>query len=148
MITLYTIGFTKKNAERFFTLLKNAGVKQLVDIRLNNTSQLAGFAKGDDLKYLTEAILGVSYIHLPDLSPTKELLKAYQGKDITWDDYVRLFSSLMVERDINNRFKVDDFDKSCFLCSEDMPEHCHRRLVVEFFRNNNLDKDIQIIHLY
>ena len=78
MITLYTIGFTKKNARKFFGLLKQAGVKKLVDIRINNSSQLAGFAKGGDLEFFMKEICNADYVHLTDLAPTKELLKDYQ----------------------------------------------------------------------
>lgn len=148
MITLYTIGFTKKSAEKFFSLLKNAGVKKIVDIRLNNASQLAGFAKGSDLQYFTRAILGAGYVHITDLSPTKELLKSYQEGETSWEGYVRVFSGLLKERHIKERYKVEDFDNCCFLCTEDTPEQCHRRLVAEYFRDNNPDKGVKIIHLH
>lgn len=148
MITLYTIGFTKKTAEKFFTLLKNAGVKRIVDIRLNNASQLAGFAKGTDLKYFAKAILGAEYIHITDLAPTKELLKSYQDKETSWNGYVRIFSGILENRHIKEKYKVEEFDKSCFLCTEDTPEQCHRRLVAEYFKDKNPDKEIKIVHLY
>lgn len=148
MITLYTIGFTKKTAEKFFTLLKNAGVKRIVDIRLNNASQLAGFAKGADLKYFAKAILGAEYVHITDLAPTKELLKSYQDKETSWNGYVRIFSGILENRHIKEKYKVEEFDKSCFLCTEDTPEQCHRRLVAEYFKDKNPDKDIKIVHLY
>ncbi len=148
MITLYTIGFTKKSAEKFFSLLKKADVKKIVDIRINNASQLAGFAKGSDLQFFVKAILGAEYIHITDLSPTKELLKSYQDKEIDWAGYVRIFSNLLKERHIKDKYKVEDFDNCCFLCTEDTPEQCHRRLVVEYFRDNNPDKDVRIVHLH
>ena len=91
MITLYTIGFTKKNAQKFFELLKNAGVRKLVDIRINNASQLAGFAKGTDLKFFMKAICNAEYEHITDLAPTKELLKNYQDKVIDWNGYTVVF---------------------------------------------------------
>ena len=147
MIKLYTIGFTKKSAERFFTLLKNAGVSKIVDIRLNNASQLAGFAKGSDLQFFVKNILGASYVHLPDLAPTKELLKSYQDKDTTWAEYVHVFSEILKKRHIKERYKVEDFDNCCFLCTEDTPEQCHRRLVAEYLRDVNPDKEIKILHL-
>lgn len=148
MITLYTIGFTKKSAEIFFSILKNAGIKKIVDIRLNNTSQLAGFAKGTDLQYFAKAILDANYVHITDLAPTTELLKSYQEKKTSWNEYVRIFSGLLKERHIKERYKVEDFDNCCFLCTEDTPENCHRRLVVEYFKKNNSDKEIRIIHLH
>ena len=147
MIKLYTIGFTKKSAERFFTLLKNAGVSKIVDIRLNNASQLAGFAKGSDLQFFVKNILGASYVHLPDLAPTKELLKSYQDKETTWAEYVHVFSEILKKRHIKERYKVEDFDNCCFLCTEDTPEQCHRRLVAEYLRDANPDKEIKILHL-
>lgn len=147
MIKLYTIGFTKKSAEKFFTLLKNAGINKIVDIRLNNASQLAGFAKGSDLQYFVKNLLGASYVHLPDLAPTKELLKSYQDKETTWAEYVLVFSEILKRRHIKERFKVEDFDNCCFLCTEDTPEQCHRRLVAEYLQEANPDKDIKIIHL-
>lgn len=148
MITLYTIGFTKKNAKKFFTLLKNAGVKQLVDIRINNSSQLAGFAKGTDLDYFMEEICGASYTHIVDFAPTKELLKDYQNKVIDWNGYTKVFNALLTDRHVATRYSVEDFDKVCFLCTEDTPEQCHRRLVAEFFVKQNPEKDIRIIHLH
>lgn len=147
MIKLYTIGFTKKSAERFFTLLKNAGVRKIVDIRLNNSSQLAGFAKGSDLQFFVKNILDASYVHIPDLAPTKELLKSYQDKETTWAEYVHAFSEILKKRHVKERYKVENFDNCCFLCTEDTPEQCHRRLVAEYLRDTNPDKEIKILHL-
>lgn len=148
MITLYTIGFTKKNAQKFFTLLKNAGVKRLVDIRINNSSQLAGFAKGNDLEFFVRELCGATYTHNVDLAPTKELLKDYQDKIIDWDGYTKVFNSMLKNRHIAERYAVENFDNACFLCTEDTPEQCHRRLVAEYFKIQNPDKDIRIIHLH
>ena len=148
MITLYTIGFTKKNAQKFFELLKNAGVRKLVDIRINNASQLAGFAKGADLKFFMKAICNAEYEHITDLAPTKELLKDYQDKVIDWNGYTVIFKKILQDRHIAERFNVENFDNCCFLCTEDTPEQCHRRLVAEFFKAKNPDKDIRIVHLH
>ena len=148
MITLYTIGFTKKNAQKFFELLKNAGVRKLVDIRINNASQLAGFAKGTDLKFFMKAICNAEYEHITDLAPTKELLKNYQDKVIDWTGYTVVFKKILQDRHIAERFNVENFDNCCFLCTEDTPEQCHRRLVAEFFKAKNPDKDIRIVHLH
>lgn len=148
MITLYTIGFTKKNAQKFFELLKNAGVRKLVDIRINNASQLAGFAKGTDLKFFMKAICSAEYEHITDLAPTKELLKNYQDKVIDWNGYTVVFKKILQDRHIAERFNVENFDNCCFLCTEDTPEQCHRRLVAEFFKAKNPDKDIRIVHLH
>ena len=148
MITLYTIGFTKKNAQKFFELLKNAGVRKLVDIRINNASQLAGFAKGTDLKFFMKAICNAEYEHITDFAPTKELLKDYQDKVIDWNGYTVIFKKILQDRHIAERFNVENFDNCCFLCTEDTPEQCHRRLVAEFFKAKNPDKDIRIVHLH
>ena len=148
MITLYTIGFTKKNARKFFELLKNAGIKKLIDIRINNASQLAGFAKGTDLEYFMKTICDADYVHNTDMAPTKELLKDYQDKVIDWNGYTIIFKKILNDRHISERYNVEDFDKCCFLCTEDTPEQCHRRLVVEYLKAKNPDKDIQIIHLH
>lgn len=148
MITLYTIGFTKKNARKFFTLLKNSGVKKLVDIRINNASQLAGFAKGQDLEFFVKELCGAEYVHITDLAPTKELLKDYQDKKINWNGYTTIFNRILEERRIAERYNVQDFDKSCFLCTEETPETCHRRLVVEYFKKSNPEEEIRIVHLY
>lgn len=147
MITLYTIGFTKKNAEKFFTLLLNAKVSRLVDIRINNTSQLAGFAKGIDLAYFTKVICNIGYEHIIDFAPTKELLSNYQNKSIDWVKYEIVFNSLLAQRKVLSKYSIDDLDGACFLCTEDTPEHCHRRLLAEYFRNNYPEKDIRIVHL-
>lgn len=148
MITIYTIGFTKKNARKFFGLLKDAGVKKLVDIRINNSSQLAGFAKGTDLEFFMKEICNADYVHITDLAPTKELLKDYQDKVIDWNGYTVVFNNLLKQRHIAERFPVEEFDKCCFLCTEDTPEMCHRRLVAEFLKESNANKQINIIHLY
>ncbi len=145
MIKLFTIGFTKKSAEQFFELLKENGVKKIVDIRINNSSQLAGFAKGSDLAYFAKSINHMEYIHIPDFAPTKELLSDYQNKRIDWAGYEKVFMSLIEKRKISSKYNITDFDDACFLCSEESPEHCHRRLLVEYFQKKN--NQIQIIHL-
>lgn len=147
MITLYTLGFTKKSAEKFFSLLKNVGIKKLVDIRINNSSQLAGFAKGKDLEFFVKELCDAEYTHIVDLAPTKELLKDYQDKVIDWNGYVSVFNKLLTDRRASKRFPVEAFDNACFLCAEETPEYCHRRLVAEYLKQENPDKEIRIIHL-
>ena len=144
-IRLYTIGFTKKSAEQFFELLLQNKVKQLVDVRINNSSQLAGFAKGADLQYFVRVIGNMNYAYIEDFAPTKELLNDYQNKRIDWEEYQKIYCNLLKERNIIGKYDVRDFDGSCFLCSEDKPEHCHRRLLVEFFKTCN--KNVEITHL-
>lgn len=142
---LFTIGFTKTSAESFFTRLQKAGVKSLVDVRLNNVSQLAGFAKKNDLRYFLKAICGVEYVHRPELAPTKEILDAYKKKNGDWSVYQREFLELISKRKIENAIPREAMDDACLLCSEDKPHHCHRRLVAEYLR----DKwgEVEIHHL-
>jgi uncharacterized protein (DUF488 family) len=130
--TVSTIGFTKTTAERFFQRLLNAGVRKVVDVRLRNTSQLAGFAKADDLAYFLKKIGGIEYVHQPLLAPIDSLLKTYRNKSGEWRAYEEGFLSLMSERQIENRFEPETFDGACLLCSEASPHHCHRRLVCDY----------------
>lgn len=146
MITLYTIGFTKKSAERFFNLLRNNQVKNLVDVRISNTGQLAGFAKGKDLEFFTKEICQISYCHIVDFSPTKELLNKWHKQAITWEEYEKTYIHLLKERDVLRIYGIKEFDRSCFLCSEETTEYCHRRLLVEYLKNHSTE-DIRIIHL-
>ncbi len=130
---LFTIGFTKKPAETFFTRLKSAGVQRLVDVRLNNVSQLAGFAKRDDLRFFTRALCGIDYVHLQSLAPTQEMLDDYKKRKGSWELYETRFLDLMRSRAIENSAK-EVLDGGCLLCSEEKPHHCHRRLVAEYLR--------------
>lgn len=100
MITLYTIGFTKKSAEQFFELLKQNKVKMLVDVRISNGSQLAGFAKGNDLKYFVRAICNIDYKHITDFAPTKELLSKWRKEEVNWKQYTEIYTGLLKSRDI------------------------------------------------
>lgn len=143
---LYTIGFTKKSAETFFTRLSTAGVKTLVDVRLNNVSQLAGFTKRDDLRYFTKAICGIEYVHLPQLAPTAGILDPYKkAKNGDWNLYEQQFLDLMRERKIEETTTRDILDGGCLLCSEEKPHHCHRRLVAEYLKEKWRDVDIEHI---
>jgi uncharacterized protein (DUF488 family) len=141
---LFTIGFTKTSAEHFFARLKAAGVKTVIDVRLNNASQLAGFAKKDDLAFFARTICGAGYEHLPELAPTAEMLKIYRQSKDGWLAYARAFLELMTHRKIE-RLDRARLDGGCLLCSEAVPHHCHRRLVAEYLR----DKwgDVEIEHL-
>jgi uncharacterized protein (DUF488 family) len=130
-IQLATIGFTRKSAEKFFGLLVDAGVRRVIDVRLNNSGQLAGFSKRDDLAYFLRAIAGIDYVHLPELAPTKEMLDRYKRSG-AWSDYEREFLNLLAARRIEVTLSRSLLDGSCLLCSEDRPEHCHRRLVAEY----------------
>lgn len=133
---IFTIGFTNKKAECFFEKLRQAGVKRIIDVRLNNVSQLAGFSKKDDLRYFLSAIAGIDYVHMPDLAPTKELLDAYKKYKGDWNVYEKEFLNLMERRHIENTVANDIIDQGCLLCSEDKPHHCHRRLVAEYLQRH------------
>lgn len=141
---LFTIGFTQKDAEDFFARLRKAGVKKVVDVRLNNISQLAGFAKKDDLRFFLKELCGAEYEHMPQLAPTQNLLNEYKKKKGSWESYKQDFLSLMASRHIETIDKKT-LDGSCLLCSEDKPVHCHRRLVAEYFKDKW--KDVEIEHL-
>jgi uncharacterized protein (DUF488 family) len=134
-LKLFTVGFTKKSAETFFTLLQNAGVKRVLDIRLHNVSQLAGFAKRDDLRFFLKAIGGIDYHHLPELAPTPEILDAYRKDKKGWPQYERDFLKLLSDRQVEKKVSKDLFHGGCLLCGEQSPDHCHRRLVAEYLRD-------------
>ncbi|HNP15719.1 MAG TPA: DUF488 domain-containing protein [Terrimesophilobacter sp.] len=142
---LFTIGFTKKNAQRFFGLLRASDTKRVVDVRLNNVSQLAGFAKKDDLAYFLKEICGIDYIHLPELAPTQDMLDDYKKQKGDWKTYEERFIALMQKRRIEETVPREVISQGCLLCSEDKPHHCHRRLVAEYLKNHW--GDVEIAHL-
>lgn len=143
---IFTIGFTKKSAETFFTRLREAQIKRLIDVRLNNVSQLAGFTKRDDLRFFTTEICKVEYVHAPQLAPTAEILDPFKkAKNGDWALYERQFLELMRERRIEETMPRDLIDGGCLLCSEETPHHCHRRLVAEYL--NGKWGGIEIEHL-
>lgn len=139
---LFTIGFTKTSAESFFNRLSNAHVKKLFDVRLNNVSQLAGFAKRDDLRYFTKVISGIEYEHIPQLAPTQQILDEYKKTKGSWSAYAEKFLDLMALRKIEN-LDQHRLDGGCLLCSEDKPHHCHRRLVAEYLKEKWGDLEIE-----
>lgn len=145
MIKLYTIGFTGKPAESFFDLLNKSEINKIIDTRINNVSQLSGFAKGADLKFFANKIGGMSYEHNIDLAPTKDLLANYRDKKITWSQYEIEYLNLLDIRKIGKKIEIDKLHKNCLLCSEHTPEKCHRRLLAEYLRHIN--SDVEIIHL-
>jgi uncharacterized protein (DUF488 family) len=143
---IHTIGFTKKSAEKFFGLLRASGTTTLVDVRLNNVSQLAGFAKRDDLKYFLGEICGITYAHRPDLAPTQPMLDAYKKQGASWATYEEIFLELLKTRGIKATIPRELLDNAVLLCSEDKPHHCHRRLVAEYLAQHW--GNISIEHLY
>ena len=144
-INLFTIGFTQKTAELFFNTLIKSGVRRVIDTRLNNVSQLAGFTKRADLEYFLRQIGDIDYIHLQYLAPTKEILDTYKKKGGDWETYEKQFLQLITKRQIEQQISPDLLDGGCLLCSEPTPHHCHRRLVAEYL-NQNLGT-INIHHL-
>lgn len=146
-MNIYTIGFTKKNAGTFFGFIKSANILTLIDVRLNNVSQLAGFAKRDDLKYFLKELCDAEYVHAPELAPTKDILNAYKKGDMSWEKYEDKFLNLMSQRNIEKVVKPALLDQGCLLCSEHEPHLCHRRLVVEYL-NENTDLNLEVKHLY
>ncbi len=143
-MNLFTIGFTQKSAEEFFTLLTDNGVKKLIDIRLNNKSQLAGFANAKHLPYFLK-LHGINYEYKPELAPTKELLNGYKNKKISWIEYEKIYNKILLDRDITKKVSINEFNNSVLLCSEPTAEHCHRRLAAEYLTNNT--KNTTIAHL-
>jgi uncharacterized protein (DUF488 family) len=145
-VEIYTIGFTQKSARDFFGALSAAGIRRLIDVRLNNSSQLAGFTKKDDLIFFLDRICGAEYLHDPRLAPTAEILNAFKKKHISWDEYERQFSALLKKRRIAKTLDPRLFDvPAVLLCSEPTPEHCHRRLVAEYLQQEWAD--VSITHL-
>ena len=142
---ILTIGFTQKSAEAFFSLLLGSGAKRVVDVRLNNVSQLAGFTKKDDLKYFLRAICAIEYVHLPLLAPTQEMLDAYKKNKGDWTVYEKEFLALMKLRAIETVVDREVLSASCLLCSEPTAERCHRRLVAEYLREEW--GEVEIVHL-
>ncbi|HEU0116566.1 MAG TPA: DUF488 domain-containing protein, partial [Thermomicrobiales bacterium] len=146
MPTIYTIGFTQKPAARFFDLLRDAGVRRLLDIRLNPGGQLAGFAKQGDLAYFLRELIACDYRHVPALAPTAAILGDYRA-DHDWNRYVTRFEALMDERNVPHILDRAELaaTPSCLLCSEATPERCHRRLVAE--RIGGAWPEFEIVHL-
>jgi uncharacterized protein (DUF488 family) len=142
---LFTIGFTQKSAREFFELLERNGVKKIIDTRINNISQLAGFAKEKDLEYFAERILNISYEHKPLLAPTKDLLDRYRKHAFSWPDYEKEYLKLIEERQILKGLDIEQIDHACLLCSEHEPDHCHRRLLAEYLREEI--PGLEIVHL-
>lgn len=134
MQTIYTIGYTKKSLEQFIRLLQQAGVDAVLDIRLRNTSQLAGFSKRDDLEFLLRAGFGIQYEHRPDLAPTPEILDGYKDSG-DWAAYEADFCRLLEERqaDTAGRELLARYRRPCLLCAEPAAGKCHRRLVAEWW---------------
>lgn len=146
-MTLYTIGFTQKSAEEFFTSIIKHEIEILIDIRLNNNTQLAGFTKGRDLPYFLEKICNCLYKHEVRFAPNKELLNDYRKGIASWDEYEVKYRKLYVQREMKNYFHENykDYGKILLMCSEPTPEQCHRRLLAEYIEQD-MD-NVKIIHI-
>ena len=143
---IYTIGFTQKSAAEFFGILRRAGIRRLIDVRLNNTSQLAAFAKRDDLQFFLRELCNADYRHEPTLAPTDEILDAYKKKQIAWEEYETRYIDLLIERAAETAVDRRLFDvPAVFLCSEPGPEHCHRRLAAEYLAGKW--GNVKVVHL-
>lgn len=144
-MNIFTIGFTKKNAEQFFNKLRQPNLVRLLDIRLNNSSQLAGFTKKSDLSYFLKELCNVEYVYLPELAPTKEILDEFKKNGGKWDLYEEKFRELLKNRRVEETLSRNLIEGGCLLCSEATPEHCHRRLVAEYLAEKW--GDVEINHL-
>ncbi|MDE2687133.1 MAG: DUF488 domain-containing protein [Chloroflexota bacterium] len=143
---IYTIGFTKKTAREFFEKLQSADAKYLLDTRLNNKSQLAGFAKKGNIEYFVEKLTEMEYLEFPLLAPTSEILKQYRS-DSDWDAYEKKYNRLLVERKVARKIDPALFaDGVVLLCSEPTAEKCHRRLAAEFLKDRCI-QGAKIVHL-
>ncbi len=146
MPNIFTIGFTRSSAEHFFKRLIAAGVCKVIDVRVHNKSQLAGFAKSGDLAWFLRELGGIRYEHAPALAPTGEMLKSYRSVNGSWDTYARQFHQLMAEREIERTFQPEVLAGACLLCSESTPHRCHRRLVCQYL-NEKWNNALTVRHL-
>ena len=145
---IYTIGFTKTTAADFFGRLKSAGIRRLIDVRLNNVSQLAGFAKKDDLAYFLRELCDAEYVHAPLLAPTRELLDSLKKRKGSWEEYEAGFMELLRQRRVEEKLAPAYFEgPSVLLCSEDTAVHCHRRLVLEYLAEKWPSASVNAVHL-
>ena len=144
-VKVFSIGFTKATAETFFNLLVEQGVRTVIDVRLSNLSQLSGFAKKKDLEYFLNVITNIKYVHMPDLAPTKEMLDGYGRNVKNWQKYEAQFNRLIESRRIEALLSPAQLDHACLLCSEHLPQYCHRRLVLDYL-NRKYD-NLEVRHL-
>jgi uncharacterized protein (DUF488 family) len=144
-IVIFTMGASQKSARAFFAALREAGVRRVLDIRLRNQSALGGFTRGRDLEYFVKTILGLEYVHRPELAPTKDLLDGYRKKQIDWSEYERRFAEILAQRRPEDTLSREELDGACLLCSEPKPDRCHRRLLAEHLQR--AWGDVEVRHL-
>ena len=141
---LFTIGFTQKSAERFFSLLAANSVRRLIDTRLNNTGQLAGFSKRDDLQYFCRTLLSMEYVHWLESAPEDSMLKAYKDKALSWADYANEYTAMLQRRKVETQLSLVENGTACLLCSEAKPHHCHRSLLADYLsKKSGIDFKVQ-----
>lgn len=143
---IFTIGFTHKTAEHFFTLLKKNHIKTLVDVRANNTSQLAGFAKKPDLAFFLKELLNVDYVEIEELTPDPKMVKAYRAGDIPWEAYAEAYRTRLEKFGVESLVDPALLEGACLLCSEHQPHTCHRKVAAEYLQQK-LRKNLDIKHL-
>jgi len=144
-VRLFTIGFTRKSARDFFGLLRDSGVRRVIDVRLKNVSQLAGFAKRDDIEYFLQTICGADYVAEPLLAPEASALEAYRKKALRWDEYETGYRDLLKSRGVERVLDRGRFDEACLLCSEHEPDQCHRRIAAEYLEDQWTG--LEVVHL-
>ncbi|WP_429334585.1 DUF488 family protein [Paraburkholderia sp. 35.1] len=145
-VQVASIGFTGKSAQKFFGLLKDAHVRTVLDVRLNNTSQLAGFAKKQDLPYFLDQLCNAAYVEIPELAPEPDLLKRYQGKQLSWENFREEYFDLIACRRVESNLDIALFESACLLCSEHLPHHCHRMFALEYL-NQHWNSRLSVTHL-
>lgn len=146
MNRVFTVGFTEKSAEHFFGLIKSNSINVLFDTRINNVSQLAGFAKNKDLSFFLKELCGTEYIWEPKFAPTKDMLSQYRSKEMEWGEYELRYKDLICKRNVEACYPTDLFIQSCLLCSEHLPHHCHRKILVDYL-NEKWEKKMEVVHL-
>ncbi|MFA7235889.1 MAG: DUF488 domain-containing protein [Phycisphaeraceae bacterium] len=144
-IQLFTIGFAGKSAERFFTILAEAKVRRVLDVRLYNSSQLAGYTKRGDLTYFLKTIIGADYSHPSGFAPTKDLLDGYHKGRVSWAEYEQQYHAILEHRRPHLQLKPDMIDHGCMLCAEPTADQCHRRLAAEYLQR--IWPDLIVTHL-
>lgn len=129
---IFTIGFTHKSAEEFFKLLQKAEVKRVLDVRIHNNSQLAGYSKRDDLAFFLDKVAGIRYVEVSILRPSEELFTSYRKKEIDWKKFLDEYEKEITDKQVETQLKKSDFDRAVLLCGEAEPDHCHRRVAAEY----------------
>ena len=142
---LFTIGYTKKSAEKFFEIMSDNKIEIVADVRLYNSTQLAGFSKSVDLQYFLKKICGCNYIALKQLAPNPSLFENYKNGKTTWNEYEKIYNKFLDTQANLDFFYAFKNKRICILCAESTPEHCHRRLIAE--KISKTHDNVKITHL-